>query len=335
MAVPRSLLAVLLLAAGGLAWAGTAAGEHPAERVTLVVVDGPRHDLAHGPEGPMQALYEPSNVTVGNDTWTAGPAKSMPGHAALLTGSPQDIANDGSQRPEDALVWERMREEHGWGAKEMRWLYQKDKLATLGTAEIGGGLVGGQSPSEAMLTALEAAREDAQARLVVASFAEPDRTGHEAEWAAHRDSLSRIAEGLAPMLAEAGEDELVIVTADHARFCEEPDDHGRVGPFGPVDTCDAHIPLWASGWHILPDARVEACLTQADVGVLVAEALNASFADPEGRFPQPLLDAEADWQARGCPPDRGGVFGVPYPPGIAVLGLGLAGLAADRLRRPR
>lgn len=297
-----------------------AEAEHPADSVLLAVVDGPRHDLAFDDDGPLAPLYEAKGGTFANETWTAGPAKTVPGHASLLTGSPQPIANDGSQRPSDPLVWDRLAEDRGWGPTQMRWLYPKDKLAVLATEDTGGGRVEGGPPDEAMLAALEANRTD-EARLVVASFAGPDRTGHEGDWAAHREALSTIADGLAPLLADAGPDELVVVTSDHARFCDEPEDHGRLGPLGSVDDCDAHIPLWVAGWHTRTNASVDACLTQADVGVLVAEALGTGFAEAEGRFPEPLVDAQASWNASSCPPTRGGVgFGVPAPgsPGLAV-----------------
>jgi hypothetical protein len=316
--VPRPwLVAVLLVAASALAPLGQA--EHPAEEVTLVVVDGPRHDLAFDREGPMQPLYEAPGVTFANDTWTAGPAKTVPGHAALLSGKAQPVANDGSQRPEEPLVWDQLAEDRGWGAEEMRWLYQKDKLGVLASDHAGGGRVAGGPPDEAMLEALEANTSQAQARLVVAAFARPDDTGHEGDWSAHRASLATIAEGIAPLLEQAGEDELVVVTADHARYCQEPDDHGRVGPLGAVDECDAHVPLWVAGWHTRSNATVDACLTQADVGVLVAEAAGAGLPEAEGAFPEPLVNSSAAWPGQGCPPERGGgPLGVPGP-GLAPI----------------
>ena len=327
----RAALGLLCLLAV-LALAIPAHADHPAEQVTLVVVDGPRHDLAFDPAGPMAPLHEASNVTFANDTWTAGPAKTVPGHAALLSGRVQPIANDGSQAPEGPLVWDVLADERGWDGEGMRWLYAKDKLAVLDGDDVGGGPVEGWPPDEAMLEALAANRSDARARLVVASFAGPDDTGHEGDWTSHRGSLATIAEGIAPMLAQAGEDELVIVTADHARYCEEPEHHGRLGPFGAVDDCDAHVPLWVAGWHVEPARTVDACLTQADVGVLVAQALGSGFPDAEGRFPAALVDPAAGETSGSCPPERGGLpLAVPGPSLLATgVALALASLRAQR-----
>jgi hypothetical protein len=332
----RWLAVVAMLALAGLVGlAGSGQADHPAEQVTLVVIDGPRHDLAFDREGPLAPLYEADNVTVGDETWTAGSAKTVPGHAALLSGRAQPIANDGSQPPEGPLVWDRLAEQRGWDGDEMRWLYAKDKLAVLDGPNVGGGPVDGGPRDEAMLDALAANRSDSRSRLVVATFAWPDDTGHEGDWPAHRDSLSTIAAGVAPVLAQAGEDELVLVTADHARYCEEPEDHGRLGPFGAVDDCDAHVPLFAAGWHLKPGRGVGACLTQADLGVMVAEALGTRLPGATGRFPTPLVNASAAWDPAGCPTQRGGLpLAVPGPGPLAALAVGIAaGVAGSRLRR--
>lgn len=342
MGEPRWSLHVLLLALAGLgllvlAVSTPAQADHPAERAILIVIDGPRHDLAFDEQGPLSALYAMDNVTVGSSTWTAGPARTVPGHAALLTGRPQAIDNDGSERPEGPLLWETLAEEHGWSEEQMRWLYQKDKLAVLDTEHAGGGPVQSWAPDEAMLEAIEANRSDPHVRLLAASFLWPDHTGHDGDWEAHEASLSTIATQLAPMLEEeAGPDTLVIVTADHARFCEDPEDHGRLGPLGPADDCDAHIPLFAMGWHIRKAATVDDCLTQADLAVLVVEALGSELPEASGRFPHPLVNASVAWQQGDCPPDRGGLpFPTPLPgaPSVALV-LGVVALAVG-LRRSR
>lgn len=317
--------------AAGLGLAGTAQADHSADEALLVVIDGPHHEMAFDHEGPLEPLFAADGISFANETWTAGPAKTVPGHAALFTGSPQPIANDGSQRPEDDLLWDRLSEDQGWGARENRWIYAKTKLAVLGSANAGGGRVEGGD--EAMLDALEANRSADASRLVAASFAQPDRLGHEGNWPAHRASLATIADGLAPIVeAAAGPDTLVVVTADHARYCEDPEDHGRLGPLGAVDDCDAHIPLWVGGWHVDANRTIDACLTQADVGVLLAQALGTSHPDAGGRFPHPLVEADADWEAPGCPPARGGLpVGVASPgPAIAMAAATIVGFVLPR-----
>lgn len=321
--------------------AGSAAAEHPAERVLMLVVDGPRHDLAFDEEGAFSPLYDHESVAFAEDVWTAGPAKTVPGHAALLTGSPQAIENDGSEGPGDPLLWDALAQAHGWGPEEMMFLYQKGKLGVLASENVGGGQVTWRPPDEAMLKAIDENRTDLETGLLVATFAWPDTTGHDGDWEAHEASLETIGEGFAAIVqAEADADTLILATADHARSCKAPTDHGR--PMGPSDDCDANIPLWAAGWHVPAGARIDACLTQADVGVLVAEALDAKLEDANGRFPTPLVDAHAadDWEDHGCPPTRGNLpFGVPaFSAGMSALTMTAAALGSmitSRHPRPR
>lgn len=321
--------------------AGSAAAEHPAERVLLLVIDGPRHDLAFDEQGPFAPLYDQESVAFAENVWTAGQAKTVPGHAALLTGSPQAIENDGSEGPEDPLLWDALADAHGWGPEEMIFLYQKGKLDVLTSEHVGGGQVTWSPPDEAMLKAIDENSTDIG--LLVAAFAWPDSTGHDGDWEAHEASLETIGKGLAAIVqAEADADTLVLATADHARFCDDPTSHGRLGLFGPPDDCDANIPLWAAGWHVTPGALVDACLTQADVGMLMAEALGAKLEDASGRFPAPLVDTAAGdaWEDQGCPPERGNLpFGVPgLSAGLSALALSasaLVSMIAGRRPRPR
>src|SRR5204862_6403883 len=65
----------------------------------------------------------------------AGVTNTMPGHAAILTGTLQPILNDGSERPHAPTLFEYLRKSKGTPDSLVRLVAMKGKLAALGYSD--------------------------------------------------------------------------------------------------------------------------------------------------------------------------------------------------------
>ena len=129
-----SLLLALLLA--GLAPA--AARAYETRHVVIVVVDGGalqrdvrRHDLCNVPRQGLDLAPQGCRGT----SWNAGSTTTVPGHAAILSGAYQALANDGSERPHLPLVFEYYRAATGAPRSQTWFFSDKPKLDVMSNSD--------------------------------------------------------------------------------------------------------------------------------------------------------------------------------------------------------
>ncbi len=107
-----------------------------AQNVIIVVVDGARYSETFGAGAtyiphlyndlkPLGAVY--TNFRIADE----GKTETNPGHSSMLTGTWQQIANDGSQRPNKPTVFEYFRKELGSSIIENYAVAGKSKLNIL------------------------------------------------------------------------------------------------------------------------------------------------------------------------------------------------------------
>ena len=104
-----------------------------AQNVIIIVIDGARYTETFGGGNTyIPHLYDdlrPSGYLYTNfRIATEGITSTNPGHTSILTGTWQQIANDGSERPDKPTVFEYFRKELGSSVAENYAITGKSKL---------------------------------------------------------------------------------------------------------------------------------------------------------------------------------------------------------------
>lgn len=288
----KRLLALLLLA--GLAPA-PAASSHLTEHVVIVIVDGARYTETLGDPSFTWVPRQGFNLApLGTRTETflnLGLTQTLPGHAAVATGTWQPIANDGSERPHKPTLFEYFRLFTG-APPESAWLVTgKVKLWVIGFSDRSGyGAPYGAATDPGlgadavtMNHAIDHLLTDRPALLFV-NLSDVDYAGHSGDWPAYLDAIT-VADSLIYHLWGAIQADPVlsgkttlIVTNDHGRH---DDAHGGFTNHG--DDCPGcrRLQMLMVG----PDTRVNhvspVVYRQIDIARTVGELL---------QFPTPLSD---------------------------------------------
>lgn len=227
-----------------LAWAllgavlAPTAASAAARYVVIAVVDGPRAseflDEPGRPHVPVldsvlipQGAYIPSFRA-------EGVTKTLPGHSAILTGTAQPIANDGSQRPDQPTLFERLRKEKGLPVDAAWMVGGKDKFTavTYSTHPDYGAAYGASLDTQlrddlaTFAAAIQVLSRPTPPVFTCINFASTDLEGHSGVWSNYLAAISRADSLLGELwsfiqadTALAGKTDLFI-TADHGRHLD-------------------------------------------------------------------------------------------------------------------
>ena len=266
----------------------------PGPSVVIVVVDGARYEETLG--DPTLALIPrigrelaPAGTTAPNFV-NAGLTETLPGHAAILTGTWQPISNLGTERPTRPTLFEYQRAASGLPAHCVVLVGGKAKLAALthSTHPDYGAGVGALADvadrtDQATWAALRARLDADHPRLVLLSLSEVDRAGHTGDVAAYREAIQNADRIVAAVWAYLrGSDayrfrSALIVTNDHGRSATDlrvhaGDEHSRL------------IMLVAAGTGVPAGVMLAGEHTQLEVaptvGVLLGIATPGAGASP-------------------------------------------------------
>ena len=193
-----SLLLALLFAAGQAPGAALA---YETRHVVIVVVDGARYSETFGDatyaQVPRQALdLAPQGGFA--TCWNAGVTTTNPGHAAILSGVYQPIANDGSERPHLPLVFEYYRAATG-APRTQAWFFSaKPKLDVMSNSDDPaygdslGAMVDVTCPTDsAAIARAEAVLLAGHPALVAVNLAQTDQIGHTGDWVGYLAAIHR------------------------------------------------------------------------------------------------------------------------------------------------
>jgi hypothetical protein len=318
-----SLLLALLLVAG---LPPGAARAYATRHVVIVVVDGARFSETFGDPAfahtPRQGL-DLAPLGCRGTGWNAGVTSTVPGHAAILSGAYQALANDGIERPHLPLIFEYYRAATG-APRSQAWFFSaKPKLDVMSNSDDPaygdslGACVDVSCPTDSAVVArAEAVLLSGHPALVALNLPQTDQVAHGGDWPGYLAALQR-ADSLVYDLwlkvqsdtALAGRTTL-FVTNDHGRH---DDAHGGFTNHG--DGCDGcrRLQLLALG----PDFRtafVQAALAQqVDIAPTVGELLGFPTPWATGRV---MTDLLGEAGPVGVAPDAGGPrlrFGAPAP----------------------
>jgi len=268
------------------------ASAYETQNVILVIIDGPRLSetfeepgRAHIPRIDTEILPDATHLTEFHNiglTWT------QPGHASVLSGTWQTIANDGSERPTMPTLFEYYRAQTGAPFTDAWVVGGKVKLQKLTySTHVDYGEQFGAAPSDidrddvATYAAFRSVLETFHPRLSMLSLSETDRRAHAGEWQNYLNAIATADSLVGDLWAWLQTDPVyagktaMLLTYDHGRH---DDAHGGYQHHG--DTCAGcqRLGFFAIG----PDFKtgIESPLPRTQIDVCRTVALLLGIATP-------------------------------------------------------
>ena len=295
----------------------SAARAYETRHVVIVVIDGGRYTETLGdpgfPNEPRQGLVM-APLGCRGESWNNGVTTTISGHAAILCGAYQDLANDGTERPHLPTLFEYYRAATGAPASQTWFFSNKEKLAVMSNSDypdygdaLAARVNAGCPGDPGVVAAAEAQLIAARPALLAMNLADTDIIAHSGDWPGYLRAL-QVADSLVYDLWTTIEADsglagrtTLFVTNDHGRH---DDAHGGFQNHGCACTGCRHVQMLALG----PDFRtgwVSATAMQpVDIAPTVGVLLGIAVPYATGRVMDDLLRE---------PPGPLGVDGEPAP----------------------
>jgi len=258
-------------------------------KVVILAIDGLRYseglgDSTHQYVSAMWNELHPAG-TIYSNFRNEGPTLTMPGHAAILTGTWQSIANDGSERPGAPTLFEYYRFATGAPQQDAWIVGGKSKLSALSYSNdvsygssYGASVDVGHASDGETRDQLISVLQTHKPHLVLASLSYVDLKGHSAVWNDYLNQIT-IADTLTAAIWQYLQSDpyyagttYLFITSDHGRH---DDAHGGFSNHG--DTCEGceHITFVGLGPDILQGTTLGAGIvrTQRDLCATVGDIL--------------------------------------------------------------
>ena len=265
-----------------------------AQNVIIAVVDGARYTETFGSTNPSETIPHlwtdlmPLG-TVYNNFYNSGTTTTNPGHATLLTGTWQTIANDGSQRPTSPTVFEYFRKEKSALESENYVVAGKTKLTILtnsddpdyGATYTASDIDGDLTDDEVYQNLIGAMDAD-HPKLILVNFPSVDRAGHSGIWDDYLSAITNVDNLLYQLWYKIGNDPYyknnttLFITNDHGRHTADFSSHG--------DDCEGcqHLMLLALGRNIIPGKIVSEKKYQTALAPTIGELLSFTTVGASG-----------------------------------------------------
>lgn len=267
-----------------------------AAKVVILVIDGLRYTesfgdstAAHIPRlagelGPQGVLFD--------DFRNDGMTTTNPGHVSMLTGTWQDVANDGSERPDAPTIFEYFRDHYSAPADDAWIIAGKAKLdvcshstGTLYGPDYGATENVGTWDDPTVVDTVLAVLERAHPTLLVANLPGVDVAGHGGDWESYVSAIttadSLVLEVWSALQTDAfyAGSTYLFVTNDHGRH---DDSHGGFRGHGcSCEGCE-HIMLLAVGPDVASGHAVTRTHTLLDLCSTVGKILGCPVPQSEG-----------------------------------------------------
>jgi hypothetical protein len=178
------------------------------QNVFILVVDGARYSETFGDPSHQYIPHIWNDLrpmgTIYTSFYNQGVTFTNSGHASILTGTWQSIANDGTELPHNPTLFEYFRKEKNAAQTENFVILGKDKLDILAYSdhaeygELYGALIQPSSSQYDDLIAFDNAKtvlHTYHPRLAIVNFPATDRAGHDGPWINYTSKL-QIADSL-------------------------------------------------------------------------------------------------------------------------------------------
>ena len=275
--------------------------------VVIIMLDGARYtetfgDSTHTYIPTMWNVLKPQG-TIYTSYYNNGKTETNPGHASILSGTWQYIANDGSERSHSPTIFEYFRKQKNVPSTDCWVALGKDKLNVLTNsthadygAQYAASYKISTDPANDILTSdnVRFVLTNHRSRITIANFAKIDIEGHAASWETYLEAIKR-ADSLVTSLwnsiqsdADLKNKTTLIVTNDHGRHTTDFSGHG--------DGCDGcrHVMLMILGPDT-PKGKIDSTLSsQIDIAPTIGKMMRFSPFLAEGKVIESAIAAAAN-----------------------------------------
>jgi hypothetical protein len=306
-------------------------------RVVIVVLDGPRmsetfEELGQPHIPGMWNVLRPQGGYI-PDFQNQGSTYTQRGHASLLTGTWQDIANDGTEHPTMPTLFEYYRAWTGASANDAWLVTGKEKLAAMAHsshADYGEEFRSSENNIDRddldTYGTFKLVLSFSKPRLSVMSLSEVDVHGHYLRWDSYLASITRADSiitdlwGFIQSSPTYANQTAMIITYDHGRHL---DDFGGYQNHGDHCLGCSRIGFLALGPDIEPGVRSPQLRNQRDICTTVAELLGFPAPFSEGTVLDELLRDTASVVTPAAVPPAGVMsrltaFPNPFNPAVRI-----------------
>jgi hypothetical protein len=277
-----SMIAIIFLLFGELAAQRT-------KYVVIAVLDGARYtetfgDSTHTYIPKIWNELRPIG-TIYTSYYNNGKTETNPGHSSILSGTWQNILNEGSERPHSPTIFEYYRKQKNASAVDCWVALGKDKLNILSystNSDYGSAYAASVRTSTDVgddTRTWENTRyvlKTYRSKLTIANFAKIDIDGHAGVWEDYLSSIRRADSLVAELWNVIQKDSVLknkttmIVTNDHGRHTDGFSSHG--------DGCEGcrHIMLLVAGPDTPKDVVDNALCSQVDIAPTIGAMMRFS-----------------------------------------------------------
>ena len=285
------------------------------QNVIIVVIDGARYIETFG-AGETNIPNIWNNLkplgTIYTNFYNNGITSTNPGHASIITGNWETVANDGSQRPTNPTLFEYNRDQKQNGIQDNFLVAGANKLAaitysnhpeygaTKGASSVTNDYLGDLATYDSLVSVMD----NYNPELILVNFKGVDIMGHTGIWQNYLDAI-KMADSLVYLLWQKISNDTfymnrttLLVTNDHGRH---DDSHGGFASHGCSCEGCRHIMLLGVGKSVIPNQVISETKLQIDIAPTCAELLsiNAVYSSGSSLFSgdQPLPVSLSSFQA--------------------------------------
>jgi hypothetical protein len=280
-------------------------GQPATKIVVLIIIDGARWTETFGDPTreliPHLANDLASLGAVNTAFYNDGQTLSLPGHAAIVTGTWQDIPNNGQVRPTAPTIFEYYRAAMGASEDDAVFVHGSfiEPVLTYSThpaydAKFGARQFFSDYPTppydDGMGTNTRRVLAELKPHLLMVSLLDPDEAGHNRNWEGYRTYIKHDDEIIWDLWQQLQADSVyagqttLIVTNDHGRGCGDGwPEHGG------DDECNRHLMFLAVGPDIQPGLVITQRRTLRDIAPTIGFLLGFDTPLAEGEVMTELL----------------------------------------------
>ena len=280
-----------------------------ANNLIIVIIDGARYSETFGAKDtyiPFMWNEMRPQGTIFTNFYNDGTTKTNPGHATIVTGNWQNIANNGTERPTLPTIFEYYRQQTGAADSSTYIVAGADKLSAIsystyagygadyGSLSITNNYTGDLITYNNLITVMETKHPS----LILVNFKQVDKMGHSGNWSNYLSAISQVDSLIYQLWLKINKDSYykgnttLFITNDHGRH---DDEHGGFVNHG--DGCEGcrHIMCLTIGNNIEQNLIVIEKRTQIDLAPTAADVLSFSSIYAQGYSFRDLISTQIDY----------------------------------------